>query len=212
MISVLVFGVCLLQAVAPPVSTAAKSPSAEVEKAQVLISAKRIYVESFGEDVLSKTFQSMLVDAVGTTKRFIVTENKDKADLILKGAALEKTNQEMHALGSGTVVAGAAGGGSSHISGSANSAGATVSGSSHSGFRAQHLGIDDSQASVETVNDARAAVRLVSKDGDVIWSTTQESKGAKYKGATADVAEKIVKQLLRDIEKLEQPKPPENAR
>jgi hypothetical protein len=35
----------------------------------------------------------------------------------------------------------------------------------------------------------------------VIWTTTQESKGAKFKGASADVAEKIVKQLARDAEK-----------
>ena len=46
-----------------------------------------------------------------------------------------------------------------------------------------------------------AAVRLVDADGDVIWSTTQESLGAKFKGASADVADKIVKQLLADIEK-----------
>jgi hypothetical protein len=47
------------------------------------------------------------------------------------------------------------------------------------------------------------AVRLVSSDRDVLWSTTQESKGAKYKGASADVAEKVVKQLLWDLEKLQ---------
>jgi hypothetical protein len=46
-------------------------------------------------------------------------------------------------------------------------------------------------------------VRLVNSDGDVIWTTTQESKGAKYKGASADVADKCVKKLLRDVEKLE---------
>ena len=46
-----------------------------------------------------------------------------------------------------------------------------------------------------------AAVRLVDADGDVIWSTTQESLGAKFKGASADVADKVVKQLLADIEK-----------
>ena len=34
-----------------------------------------------------------------------------------------------------------------------------------------------------------------------IWTTTQESKGAKYKGASADVANKIVKQLVWDMEK-----------
>ena len=42
----------------------------------------------------------------------------------------------------------------------------------------------------------------VSPDGDVMWTTTQESKGGKYKGASADVADKCTKQLLRDIEKL----------
>ena len=44
-------------------------------------------------------------------------------------------------------------------------------------------------------------MRLVSSDGDVIWSTTQESRGAKFKGASADVADKIVKQLLHDLDK-----------
>jgi hypothetical protein len=55
----------------------------------------------------------------------------------------------------------------------------------------------------ETINEARVAVRLVNSDGDVIWTTTQESKGAKYKGASADVADMCVKQLLRDIAKIE---------
>jgi hypothetical protein len=60
-----------------------------------------------------------------------------------------------------------------------------------------------SNSSITTVNDARASVRLVNSDDDVIWTTTQESKGAKYKGASADVADKIVKQLLWDVEKLQ---------
>ena len=140
----------------------------------------------------------MIVDALRSSHRFIVTENKEKADLILKGAALEKTSQELHAIGSATAVAGAAGGHSASVVGN----GGSVSGSSSGGFAAHSLGIEDSQASTETINDARVAVRLVSSDGDVVWSTTQESKGAKYKGASADVSDKIVKQLLRDIEHL----------
>jgi hypothetical protein len=55
----------------------------------------------------------------------------------------------------------------------------------------------------ETINEARIAVRLVNSEGDVIWTSTQESKGAKYKGSSADVADKCIKQLLRDVEKLE---------
>ncbi len=187
---------CLGQTTVNPPNVA--TPNADAELAEKLLKAKRIYVESFGQDSLNKTLQAMLIDAFRASKRFIITENKDKADLVLKGAALEKTTQEAHALGSSTAVGGAAGAYSGSISGTREA----VSGSSSGGFVARHLGIADSQASVETVNDARAAVRLVSPDGDVVWSTTQESKGAKYKGATADVADKVVKQLLWDIDKL----------
>jgi len=35
----------------------------------------------------------------------------------------------------------------------------------------------------------------------VIWSTTQESIGAKYHGASADVADKIASKLKDDFEK-----------
>jgi hypothetical protein len=52
-----------------------------------------------------------------------------------------------------------------------------------------------------------AAVRLVNRDGDVIWSTTQESGGAKFRGASADVAAKVVKQLLADIDAARRPAP-----
>ena len=44
-------------------------------------------------------------------------------------------------------------------------------------------------------------MRLVNKEGDVIWSTTQESLGAKFRGASADVAEKITPQLKEDFER-----------
>ena len=53
----------------------------------------------------------------------------------------------------------------------------------------------------ERRHEAIAAVRLVNKDGDVIWATTQESLGAKFRGASADVADKITRALLADIER-----------
>jgi hypothetical protein len=67
------------------------------------------------------------------------------------------------------------------------------------------MGISDSSVNTETIDEARIAVRLVSPDGDVIWTSTQESRGAKYKGASADVADKCVRQLLRDLDKVESP-------
>lgn len=219
----LVVGV-LLQATTPS-PTPAQSPSAstgsqvaaKIESASkeadsdptALLRVKRIYVDSFGDDVISRELQSMIVSSLVATKRFKVTENRDKADAILKGVALEKSSQELHAYGEGTSVGGASGGSHSEISG----AGGSLSGSSSGGFIARHMGTSDSSVNTETINEARIAVRLVNPDGDVIWTSTEESKGAKYKGASADVADKCVKQLLRDLEKLEDPSttPPPSA-
>ena len=186
--------------IAQPVAT---TGAIDVEVADKLLKVRRIFVDSFGDDAVSKQIQAMTVNSLQSSKQFIITENKDRADAILKGTALEKTSQELHAIGEGTSVAGAAGSHSGSMSGSfANGAG-SVSGHSSGGFVAHAAGISDSQASTETINDARVAVRLVSTDGDVLWSSTQESTGAKYKGASADVADKVVKQLLRDLEKLQ---------
>jgi curli biogenesis system outer membrane secretion channel CsgG len=160
---------------------------------------KRIFVDSFGEDSISREVQSMIVTALVNTKRFTVTEDRHRADAVLKGVGLEKTSQEVHAFGEGTAVGSAAGGHQSNISGSNGS----ISGSSSGGLVARSLGINDSSLNTETIDSARIAVRLVNSDGDVIWTTTQESRGAKYKGASADVADMCVKQLLRDIAKVD---------
>jgi curli biogenesis system outer membrane secretion channel CsgG len=167
------------QANAPRATSAQDSKPAQTsslqkidpEIAAKLLKVKRIYVESFGDDKESKQLQAMVIDSLVSTKRFIITENKEKADATLKGAPLQKTSQEVHATSEGTAVRGAA--------------------------------IQDSETSVLAVSDAMIAVRLVSADGDVLWSTAKQSKGAKYKGASADVADEVVKQLMHDIEKLQ---------
>lgn len=163
-----------------------------------LMNVKRIYVDSFGDDITSKELQSMIVSALVATKRFKVTENRERADAIFKGVALEKTSQEVHAYGEGTSVGGASGGAHSEINGT----GGAISGSSSGGFIARHMGTQDSSLNTETIHEARIAVRLVSPDGDVIWTSTQESKGAKYKSSSADVADRCIKQLLHDVDKL----------
>jgi len=47
----------------------------------------------------------------------------------------------------------------------------------------------------------RVPLRKGGKDGDVLWSTTQESLGAKFRGASADVAAKIAHQLTIDYDR-----------
>ena len=173
------------------------APSADAELAGKVLKVRRIYVESFGDDKNSQILQAMVINSLAASKRFIITENKEKADAVLKGTAIEKTSQEVHAIGESTAVAGAAGA----VSGSANRSSASISGASV----AHAAGIEDSQLTTETIDRAAVAVRLIAADGDLIWATTQESKGAKFKGASADVADKVVKQLLHDIERIEGP-------
>jgi len=160
-----------------PAATSKPVPDARSELAAKLLNVKRIYVESFGDDEESKSLQAMVINALDESKRFIVTENKDKADATLKGRSAEKTSQEVHATGEAT---------------------AEASGGRHSG---QAMATQDSKLSTQTIHEARLAVRLVSQDGDVIWSTTQESEGAKFKSSSADVADKVVKQLLHELDK-----------
>jgi len=192
------------QVTKPPGAQAAATPSKDADAdPTALLKVKRIYVESFGDDVISKEMQSMIVSSLVETKRFKVTENRERADAILKGVALEKTSQELHAYGESTAVGGASGGSHGEISGSVVNGNGSISGSSSGGFAAHHAATSDSSVNTETINEARVAIRLVNPDGDVMWTSTQESKGAKYKGASADVAEKCVKQLLHDVEKLE---------
>jgi curli biogenesis system outer membrane secretion channel CsgG len=188
---------------APSPAKAVAGKQSEIADSTELLKVKRIYVDSFGDDVISKEMQSMIVSALVATKRFKVTENRERADAILKGVALEKSSQEVHAYGEGTAVGGAGGSSSGSVNGTFVNGTGSVSGSSSGGFVAHHMATSDSSLNTETVNEARVAVRLVNPDGDVIWTSTQESKGAKYKGSSADVADKCVKQLLRDVEKLE---------
>jgi curli biogenesis system outer membrane secretion channel CsgG len=160
----------------PAANQAGPTGTSETSKeTPTLLKVKRIYVDSFGDDAVSKEMQSMVVSALVATSRFKVTENSERADAILKGVAIEKTSHELHAYSEGTAVGGRNGG----------------------------AAIKDSSTNTETIQEARIAVRLVDPNGDVIWTSTQESKGAKYKGSNADAADKCIKQLLRDVEKLE---------
>lgn len=165
------------QAVSPPAQPL-KTDTAEANVAALngkLLSVTRIYIDDFVGDITAKQIQAMVVSSISGSKRFIITENREKADAVLKGTASEEIVQESHVYKD---KAAAANGRSA-------------------------IAADDSTSSTETIHNARAAVRLVSRDGDVIWSTTQESRGAKYKGASADVADKVIRQLMRDVERLQ---------
>jgi mevalonate pyrophosphate decarboxylase len=136
----------------------------------------------------------MLISAIQSTGLFMLTENPEHADATLRGSGDDLIFTEEHNSSDSIGVHANAGSGSS--SRSLNSG---VSSNATTG-----IGVTDSEnsKSQERHHEATGSVRLVSKDGDVIWSTTQESNGGKFRSAMADVADKIVRQLADETRKM----------
>ena len=132
--------------------------------------------------------RDILISAMEESKLFIVTENPERADATLRGAAEDLIFTDVHSSSDG-------------INAHANVGSPRTNSTQRSATAGISLGENESDRSAERRHEAIASVRLVNKDGDVIWSTTQESLGAKFHGASADVADKITAQLKEDFEK-----------
>jgi hypothetical protein len=190
-------------------ANASASPRLQVEKpdtrdqisaARDITAVRRIYVDVLTGGEAAARFRDMLMSSLQKTRLFIVTENPDRADAVLKGAADDKVftdkfrssdNLNMHTQMSS----------SDHSSESRYYS----EGESHSaGF-----GIGESESSniEERRHEAFAAIRLVNRDGDVIWSATEESLGGKFLGASADVADRIARQITADYRRLQSAPP-----
>jgi hypothetical protein len=182
--------VMLLLAAGPEGATGAKTAEASVTEADEsadLVKIRRIYVEKLnGSD--SAQIRDMIITALQASKLFVMTENPDRADAILRGSAEDLIFTDLFQ--SSDSIDGRAG------------IGSTGSGSNRRGGINMSVGQHENTRIAERKHEASASVRLVNKDGDVIWSTTQESLGAKFRGASADVADKVAKQLISDCERL----------
>jgi curli biogenesis system outer membrane secretion channel CsgG len=160
----------------------------EPSEADQLLCIKRIYVDKLGGDETAQQMRDMIISALQQTHMFIITENESRADTFLRGSSEDLVFNEQHSSSDGVNAHLQAGEGSSGYK--AGSSNRSMGGS---------IGENESNHSVERRHEASAAIRLVNKDGDVIWSTTQESQGAKFKGSMADVAEKITHKLIDDV-------------
>ncbi len=149
----------------------------------------RIYVsELIGAE--GDMMRELIISGLNSTRLFVLTDNADRADAVLKGAADDKVFTDSLDVQEGI---------SSRENGGKGSSGyAKLANGVYGG-----IGISDSQShhSKDRKHEAYAAVRLCNKDGDVLWSTTQESLGAKFRGASADVAAKVAHQLVLDLER-----------
>jgi hypothetical protein len=170
------------------------SPAVERKtSASDLASAKRVYVEQLGGGQSSDQMRDMIISALQNSGLFVITENQETADAIIRGSADDKIFTENHTTSDSIGLHTGSGSGSSSHNFSSGT-------SDHKSLSA---GISDNESShsEERRHEASAALRMVNADGDVIWSTTQESGGGKFRGAMADVADKITRQLSADVKK-----------
>jgi len=178
---------------ARPAQAADDPPSpAVIEEAGLrqLRGVRRVFVDHITGGETAAQMREILISSLEASKLFILTENQEKADAYLRGGSEDLVFTEVHT--SSDSLNAHANLGVRNGAYTKNSSGQTVG---------MGVGESESEHSAERRHEAIAAVRLVSKDGDVIWATMQESQGAKFRGASADVAEKIAAKLKEDFEK-----------
>lgn len=169
-----------------------------------ILTIKRVYVDRLTGGETAAQMRDLIISSLENAKLFVLTENPERADAILKGAAEDLIYTDSFSSSDGVNMRASAGGSDRESGGRYYPS----SGSSHS--LSAGVGENESDNIRERKHEALATVRLVNKDGDVIWSTTQESNGAKFRGASADVAEKIARQLSLEYDLLrrgEEPRP-----
>ena len=153
-----------------------------------LLAVKRVHVDRLVGGETAAQMREMLISSLQGARLFVLTENPDRADTFLRGAAEDLVYTEVHSSSESLSARSSIGRGRTTRNETRNTASAGV-------------GESESNRAEERRHEALATVRLVDKEGDVIWSTTQESKGAKFRGASADVADKITRQLQEAFEK-----------
>ena len=176
-----------------PVPASASSPapaSAEPAADPRLLQIKYICVDRFGNDPLGVQAQEMVIARLFEAKRFRLTENCEKADFVLKGSITERSDRayrrESEGIGFGTSASASSGG---------TSASGSISGNAQ-----------ETLASSEVKVQAAVTLRVVDREGEILWAASLESTGGKTKGAINDAAERAVRRLLRDIERAEKQK------
>jgi hypothetical protein len=157
-----------------------------------LANVKRIYVAPLTGGAQADALRDLIISSLDGTKLFVLTDNEARADAVLKGAADDHTYTDSFdslESGNGRMTAGVSNG----------------TGYSRSGINGGiGLGETDAHHDKVRMHEAYAALRLCNRDGDVIWSTTQESGGGKFRGASADVAARVAHQIGEDFERARQ--------
>jgi hypothetical protein len=181
----------LAQAAAPPppAPKPAEPNAVEDQALPQLLKVKRVCVDRLSGGESAAQIRDMIISSMQSARLFIITENADRADAFLRGSAEDLVFTDTFQSSEGIDARASVGIGSERATSTNTRRGRSLS-----------AGVGDRESThiAERKHEASAAVRLVNRDGDVIWSTTQESLGGKFRGASADVADKITRQLAED--------------
>jgi hypothetical protein len=183
---------CAWLCLMPLMLAAADPPARIVDESNLrqLLTVQRVFVDRLNGGDTAGQVRDMIISSLLGAKLFLLTENQERADAFLRGSAEDLVFTDTFQTSEG--ITARAGLGAEPASKTTTTRARSLS---------MSVGENESTRIAERKHEASAAVRLVSKDGDVIWSTTQESLGAKFRGASADVADKIAKQLATDYER-----------
>jgi len=171
-----------------PLCGAAGESGLEKENLRQLLAVKRVYVDRLTGGETAAQMRDMLMSSLESAKLFVITEKEEKADAVIRGAAEDLVYSESHSSGDS-------------VHANLNFGSGARSSRTRGVYGGMGVGESEQARSTERRHEAMATVRLVNKDGDVIWSTTQESLGGKFQGASADVAEKIAGRLREDFDR-----------
>lgn len=181
-----------------PASAVSGKQATTIEEAGLrqLLHIRRLYVDRLTGGETAAQMRDMLVSSLEGAKIFVITENQERADAFLRGAAEDLVFTDAHYSSEGI---------NARTNMGLSRGGRTGGGESTYGG----LGVGENSTShiEERKHEAVAAVRLVNKDGDVIWSTTQESLGGKFRRASTDVADRITRKLVEDYERAKKLRP-----
>lgn len=186
LVAALLFASCIF----PQDATEKSVP--EMPPVTTLTAIKRIYVDALTGNDSAAAIRELLIASLQQSRLFVITDNPDRADAMLKGAANDTVFTDTFDSQEG-------------LNARANAGSYRSSNTRGTGYSGVSVGENESHHIKERKHEAFATVRLCNRDGDVLWATTQESRGAKFRGASADVAEKVMRQLQLDFGKEKRP-------
>lgn len=180
----------------------AQGPDAPPASVTALRQVKRLCVEDFDGGENARQLRALLIAELQRLGAFVVTENPKMADAFLRGFAEDLVFTERHSRDESV---------SGRSSGNISTGGYTRNRASVARSEGGSASVRD--RSETRRHEASLSVRIVNTDGDVLWGETAESRGGKFRSASAEVADKIALALKASLARLapeteERPAPP----